>query len=470
MSDGELSELPGHQWVPEPALLFHPDRASDTHVHPLRGLLAFGPYSRSLITPLLDPVRVATICPKGWGERSRALIAEVQARHSARERRQYLPEFPGFSTVFGIGLVEADLPAHELPAALSETMSRAPQPHLVLAEEVARAIKRIEPHRSDFDVLMIFLSDEWESGFEDGSGQFDLHDFVKASTASSGIPCQIITSGALTYSCRASVSWRLSIALYSKAGGIPWKLAGSASDTAFIGVSYALREHGNKDRFVTCCSQVFDEDGAGLEFLAYPARNVRLERKNPFLSRSDMRSVMARSMELYQRRHGGRPPKRVVVHKSTEFKHQEVEGCLDAFSAVGDVELIHVNQNEAWRGVKVEGHKSIAGYPVERGTVLQTGPREALLWTQGNAAETLGRDYYKEGKGIPTPLLLRRYAGHGPFLEAASEVLALTKMNWNNDNLYDRLPATLAYASVLARTLKRIPELSPRPYHLRYFM
>ena len=51
--------------------------------------------------------------------------------------------------------------------------------------------------------------------------------------------------------------WRLGIALYSKAGGIPWKLAGSDPDTAYVGLSYALRsDNTGQVRFVTCCSQV----------------------------------------------------------------------------------------------------------------------------------------------------------------------------------------------------------------------
>lgn len=43
-------------------------------------------------------------------------------------------------------------------------------------------------------------------------------------------------------------------------------------------------------------------------------------------------------------------------------------------------------------------------------------------------------------------------------------------MNWNNDGLYDILPVTLSYAKVLARVVKRIPELGTRPYQFRFFM
>ena len=51
-----------------------------------------------------------------------------------------------------------------------------------------------------------------------------------------------------------------------------------------------------------------------------------------------------------------------------------------------------------------------------------------------------------------------------------TELLGLTKMNWNNDSLYDRLPVTLSYASVLARVVKRLGTLSSSPYDFRFFM
>jgi hypothetical protein len=213
-----------------------------------------------------------------------------------------------------------------------------------------------------------------------------------------------------------------------------------------------------------------DADGAGLEFIAYETDDVTIERKNPFLSRAEMRRVMARSLSLYQRRHAGRPPRRVLVHKTTEFKRAEVEGCFDALEIAEVVELVQVKQDGHWRGVKIEGKRRPAAYPLDRGSYLQLGDREVLLWTQGNAAAAVGGNYCKEGKGVPLPLELLRFAGHGGWESHLRATLGLTKMNWNNDSLYDRLPVTLEYAKVLADTVKRMPRLASRPYPFRLFM
>jgi hypothetical protein len=77
------------------------------------------------------------------------------------------------------------------------------------------------------------------------------------------------------------------------------------------------------------CSQVFDAEGAGFEFVAY-AHEVEVQRDNPFVSRTEMFRVMTRSMDLYRCRHAGRLPRRVMVNKTTEFKLEEMDGAMEA--------------------------------------------------------------------------------------------------------------------------------------------
>ncbi len=475
----EIWQLPAHLRVAEPELLFSPDRVGDRHVHPLRGLLQFGPYSRNFINRVFDPIRVATIFPHDFKRQLRGLFNELEQKHTPRERKDYLVDFPGFHSVFGVKVVPADAGLHiVLPDGINTEVETSKQPHTVLARVITDAMSRLLPRRNEYDVILIVLPDRWEDAFEDDK-DFDLHDYIKAINASRGIPTQFINeTGALDYHCRASVMWRLSIALYCKAGGVPWKLADTDPATAFIGLSYALRFASDGTvKFITCCSQVFDSDGAGLEFIAYETNDARTEGPNPFLSRGEMRRVMARSLSLYQRRHAGRSPKRVTVHKTTEFKPEETEGCFDALSAASDIDLYQIQQETSWSGVlfappRSKHQKSVAAmYPCERGTYMPLGEREVLLWTQGDAPEIApGKHFFKEGKGIPRPITLKRFAGHGGWDFPVRSVLGLSKMNWNNDSLYDRLPITLRYASELARTIKDMPVISARPYEVRLFM
>jgi hypothetical protein len=472
------SQIAPHLWLPEPKLSFHPDRTSDREVHPLRGLLRFGPHSAGLVP---DPIRVATIFPAGEGDRIFGFMKALSATYKPTERRDYLPEWPGFHRVFGLHMHGAARGCHiELDARLEADFSASPTPHVVLAEALLRAIQILETRRSEFDVLFIYIPQRWAAGYVGGAAEdFDLHDHLKAATAARRLPVQLVREDrALAYPHQASVMWRIGLALYVKAGGVPWKLAEADPETAYIGLSYAVRSlQSELPRFVTCCSQVFDAEGAGLEFIAYDAHEVEVQRENPFLSRTEMFRVTTRSIDLYRRRHAGRTPRRVMLHKTTEFKRDEIDGCMEAFHLCEAVDLVQVVEDVAWRGVRIdnsgEGVRKgkPARFPVSRGTLINLGPRESLLWTHGDVQGiTQKGSFFQGARSTPRPLRLVRHAGHGAWDETARAVLALTKMDWNNDALYDQLPVTLSYAKILARVVKRMPSLGNAPYPFRFFM
>jgi hypothetical protein len=471
------SEIAPHIWLPEPKLAFHPERVPDRDIHPLRGLLRFGPYSSGFVP---DPIRVATISPAGKSERLFAFVRELNATSKPTERREYLPEWPGFQRVFGLHMRGAGRGCHiELDQQLEIDMEASPSPHVILAERLLRAVQSLEARRSEFDVLFIYIPQRWVAGFTGGpSDDFDLHDHIKAATAARRLPVQLLREDkALAYPDKASVMWRIGLALYVKAGGIPWKLADADAETAYVGLSYAVRPvDSDRPRFVTCCSQVFDAEGAGLEFVAYDAHEVEVQRDNPFLSRTEMFRVMTRSMDLYRRRHAGRSPRRVMVHKTTEFKPEEMDGAMEALHLCEAVDLVQVVEDVGWRGVRIDGRAGTAkgkptAFPVSRGTVIGIGAREALLWTHGDVQGIGDRNsYFQGGRSTPRPLRLVRHAGHGPWDDTCRAVLSLAKMNWNNDALYDPLPVTMSYAKVLARVVKRMTGLGSTPYQFRFFM
>ncbi len=476
------AKLPSFQLLEEPVLSFSPDDPRAIDIHPLRGLINNGPFSKRSFGTYTPTLRVAMVGPKSGRDSVVSLMKMVQQSHRASDRKEYVPEYPGFQKLFGIPLHAASQAARVTwPDALEDLPFEGTEEQRLQAA-FESALSQLDLQRSEFDVVVVHLPDAWANALH--TPTFDAHDALKVIGARYGIPTQVLNDRAFTFSAKASIAWRLAIALYVKAGGTPWKLAplpGVPDGTAYIGLAYALRPHADGVHYVTCCSQVFDIDGGGMQFVAYEARDpvadVLEARRNPFLSRADMRAVLARSLQLYQRRNGGTLPRRLVVHKTTAFREEEIQGVSEALAAVPEFECIEVGSNSSWRGVWMIGNPrgpkptTPDGYPVPRGIMQTRSGTSCFVWVAGNApGVSTTSAYYQGGKSIPRPLVLTRHAGSGPLQLIAAEALALTKMDWNNDALYDPVPVTIRYSKRLARTIANVPNLPGRDYPYRLFM
>ncbi len=480
-SSSQASKLSPFTLLDEPLLSFSPSDDTQVDVHPLRGLLDFGPYSKGSFGGYTSQIRIATVGPESAFKRRGELMTSLRGSYQPSDRSEYVPRYPGFERLFGVQL-EAARGAHiKWPDSLGQLPGDG-DPQVRLFQAMDSALRRLDTVRNEFDVVLVHFPDSW--GAATRSKFFDAHDALKALGAKYNIPTQVLNDRVFTFNYKASLAWRLATALYVKAAGTPWKLAplkGVPDDTAYIGLAYALRGDQRDAHYVTCCSQVFDMDGGGMQFVAFEARDpvadVAEARRNPFLSRDDMRAVLARSLELYQGRNGGNLPKRLVIHKTTAFRQEELEGAFDALSGVPEVECIEVGAASCWRGVWLipSGRQTPptkpSGYPVPRGTMVARSGTSALVWVAGNAPEVSTKgDYYQGKKSIPKPLQLIRHAGRGSLELIAHEALALTKMDWNNDALYDPVPVSIRYSQRLARTIANVPDLPGNVYPYRLFM
>ena len=81
---------------------------------------------------------------------------------------------------------------------------------------------------------------------------------------------------------------------------------------------------------------------------------------------------------------------------------------------------------------------SAACIDVSEAHVSQLAQGKSVM-DEGDASTAVGgKNHYKEGKGIPSPLLIRRFVGHSGWEEQCGHILGLIKMDWNTDGLYHR--------------------------------
>ena len=123
---------------------------------------------------------------------------------------------------------------------------------------------------------------------------------------------------------------------------------------------------------------------------------------------------------------------------------------MDA-NSIEHLDLVWIQSSEQVRLFRSGDHA------VLRGTFLRLESRRAVLFTRGTI------DFYRlyPGMYVPVPLGLRVAIGEHSVDHLAAEVLALSKMNWNQSQLDGRLPITLRAAARVANVLKHVAAGAP---------
>jgi len=346
--------------------------------------------------------------------------------------------------------------------------------------EIAKIINRgieslqasVSPH-----VVLVFFPDRWSKfrAYETETEQFDVHDFVKASSVQRGIGTQFLEQSTLSDPLQCRVWWWLSLAFYVKAMRTPWVLEGLNPDTAFVGLGISQKRTARRGQhLVLGCSHIYSSRGEGLQYRVSKVENPVFYGRNPFLSREDARRVGETIRELFfQSRE--RLPARVVIHKRTRFTKDESLGLKEGLSGVLEVEMLEVVTDNGLRyvasGVDRSGNLFGDSYPVPRGTVIAVDDFTALVWVHGATTVVNPQGRYFQGKRrIPAPLMITRYAGSSDLKTVAEEVLGLSKMNWNTFDLYTKLPATVHSSNEIAKIGFLLESFGAKSYDFRLFI
>lgn len=114
----------------------------------------------------------------------------------------------------------------------------------------------------------------------------------------------------------------------------------------------------------------------------------------------------------------------------------------------------------------------VDGYPVRRGMCFPIDKNTMYLFTHGIAPSVISpkRKYFQGGKSVPLPLKVVKHYGSGDMAQIATEILGLSKMNWNSFGLYSKLPCTIESSNEIARIGWLLSQFEGTLYDYRYFM
>lgn len=470
------------QHLQEPRLAF----AYGEHVCPRHGIAAYRVFDakdpvrrdRVLVGAVGDSVSLEALTQ--WLERCRLPID----RDPDALQAKLFPGFCGFRKGEGF---DAELVSHpDLHRQLRNTdvagliaVKSTPQRVQQAVELYYENVKFLSEHRQ-VDVIVCVIpdrlheviayeaEDEAEESLDashDVTGEMNFRRALKAKAMYLGKPLQLVReislhSGVKTQQDDATKGWNFCSALYYKSGPtIPWKLvSGQARPTSCaLGISfYRSRDYQSLN---TSLAQIFDELGNGLILRGTPV-DISREDLNPHLSATQATELFKRALDEY-RVAMKTMPARVVVHKTSSYTTDEISGFDDAARELRIDTVDFVTVLDSKLRLFRRGQ-----YPPYRGSFVSMTEDRHLLYTRGSVwfYETYPGGY------IPEPIEIRIVRSEESPTFLATEILGLTKMNWNNTQFDGKYPVTLGCARKVGQILKYLGEHERTQSRYSYYM
>lgn len=290
--------------------------------------------------------------------------------------------------------------------------------------------------------------------------QRDFRRALKARAMESNTPIQIVTSG-LLYDDQANQdaatrAWNSSVALFYKAGGIPWRVRPQGPETCFVGISFHYLRTTKADLMYSSVAQAFSSEGDGFALKGESVPRTSETQRSAYLN-SEQAAKLAHKVLTEYRERTGRDPARVVLHKTTRFTTEERAGFSSVFGDIPILEFINIEPSD-FRLVQR------SAYPPKRGTLCRINDDATYIFTTGYIPEW--QTY--PGMHIPVPLKIVTDRDTD-ILRAASDVLALARMNWNTAFDTTGAPITLRFARQVGGIMAEVGLREPSPSY-RFYM
>jgi hypothetical protein len=470
------------EFIQEPELEFG---GNGRHIDIRFGLMNYGPLDSGQSTAP-DQIRIGVVGSSESVEGFTEWITGCRGGVAAKDSKQpnLFPRFPGFG---GDEMLHADLVTDSSlqrtvrDRDIQELCARKDDNEMVreaaaiLLEEVTALAEKGKANVLVCAVPFPLLKRMWTNesvptaaaaptagvrvaSTESDDAQPDLHDLLKARAMSLGVPLQLVLPSTYDESKRlrqvkrdalrkpqdeATRAWNLYVALYYKAGGVPWRLVRDPSQltVCYIGVSFF--EALNGSALFTSTAQVFNERGEGI-ILRGGAATVSKDDRQPHLDRDGAEQLLTAALRAYRSEHKTQPA-RVVLCKTSGYSTGELEGFRAALNThnIESADLLNVGETHT-RLYRV------GEYPPLRGTLLSRTEAKHVFYTRGSV------DFYETYPGmyVPRPIGLTFADVSSTPRAVAQELLALTKMNWNNTQFDNAEPIIVTAARKVGKILK----------------
>ena len=246
----------------------------------------------------------------------------------------------------------------------------------------------------------------------------------------------------------ATKAWNFCTAIYYKGlQTIPWKLEVDENKpkVCFIGIGFYRSR--DKKTIQTSLAQIFNENGKGVILRGTPVIEDKDDKK-PHLTYDQSLSLIKDALTKY-RFATGTMPGRVVLHKSSKYYEDELDGFLQGMQDLGVVEhdILSVLETD------LRFFRNNL-YPPVRGSLFSLTEQRHILYTRGSVHQY--QTY--PGMYIPAPLEIRIVSAASSTKTVCKEVLGLTKMNWNNTQFDNKYPITIGCAKRVGEIMKYLGE------------
>ena len=470
---GNFPQKNAYQYL-EPIITFNLNNSDAKGIHQLKGISNYGPidFSYAKQDQVRHAIKLYVLSPKNYLSIIIKHISDLNNCIKVNKDDGFLINYIGFENIYKQCLDIPLIDDNKRCLFYNEALITSKE---ILLNTLKEKIDFLTTESQNISILIIYIPKLFEKFRIGGADDdFNLHDAIKLYAMDKGIRVQFIEEKSINTYEPCKVMWALSTSLYAKQGGILWRPESLNNETAFVGVSYAY----SKEKGISVgCSQLFDSSGTGLRLLLRKIKDPQMINKSPFMKANEARQMMSTLRDQYYQSSPSTKLKRIVIHKTTFFTTEEIQGFTQALEGIEDIELLQIQEFTVWRGIRYKNIKQdngVDGFSMKRGTLIQLSNDQYILWSHGCVKDNelhngKGYNYYKGGRGIP--IMIKRFYGKASGDVITKEIMMLTKMNWNSgDCLYKLLPVTLDFAKVLSRMSKQNEALYDRSYDFRYFM